>query len=110
MKTFFEINSDEFVNEAISVIKGLDTPFNSHQFIQKFAAQNEATYIEWLYRAIDPSSDGQGTFEKIHQQIAKRLLHCSEKGLLPIRKNDKKVDDTNVFRNTNKVTEWEKIK
>lgn len=107
MKTFFEINSDEFVAAALKVIEELNSPFNSHDFFEKFAAQNEATYIEWLYRAIDPDSDGQGTFEKIHQQIAKKLLHCSEKGLLPIRKNDKKVDDTNVFRNTNKVTEWE---
>lgn len=109
MKTFFEINSDEFVAAALKVIEELNSPFNSHDFFEKFAAQNEATYIEWLYRAIDPDSDGQGTFEKIHQQIAKRLLRCSEKGLLPIRKIGN-VAGVNVFGNPDEIAMWEKIK
>lgn len=107
MKTFFERNLDaSFVDAAMSVIGELNTSFSSHEFIQKFAKQNEAVYVEWLYNAKDSQN---GAFQTVHQEMGRRLLNCSKKGLLPIRKIGN-VAGVNVFGNPDEIAMWEKIK
>lgn len=105
MNRCYQINSDWFVNEAISIIEELDTPFNSHEFIKKFAEKNEAVYVEWLYNA---KNCKKGAFWNVHAEIGRKLMHCSITDILPIRKI-REVKDINIFGNPDKVVEWKKL-
>ncbi len=89
------------LNEVRSVIENeMDIEFNSHQFIERFAYNNEAIYISWLNKSI-----GKGAFQTVHSQIAKFLSQNKE--VLRISKNGRD-GSINVFGNTTSVQFWKK--
>jgi hypothetical protein len=60
------------------IVDNLDSSFDSHRFIQKFAKRFEADYIDFLnnYR-------GEGAFQKVHEQIASALRrHEADLGIV----------------------------
>ncbi|MBO4777662.1 MAG: hypothetical protein J5588_04135 [Bacteroidales bacterium] len=94
-----EKNLDLNIAIALEIIRELPNTFDSHDFIKKYAKQNEIQYIHELY--------SYGSFRTYHLQIGKELLRLSENGALPIIKiMETKSED--VFGNIDEIAKWRK--
>ena len=94
---FFAQNIDSIRTE---IVDNLNSPFDSHQFDQKFAQRFEADYIGFLndYR-------GDGAFREVHKQIAQSLSRYE--AVLGLTKTGK-VRSPNIFGEITEVERWEK--
>jgi hypothetical protein len=80
------------------IINTLQRPFDSHEFIRKFAKMYEREYVEFLYEYLNSTP-----FMTVHLQIAKFLSgHQTE---LNIRRNGK-VSTPNVFGENTDNEQW----
>ncbi len=87
-------------NEIKDIIENLNSPFNSHDFIERLTHKFEGEYIEYLnyYK-------GKGAFRTVHGIIAKYLSESSN--LFNIKKENK-VKNKNVFGDFDYIQEWSK--
>lgn len=102
IKSYLE-NLLSSTNDIQDIIDGLDTTFNSHQFIEKFAHTHEEEYIDMLVQY-----KGKKAFKTVHSQIAKFLKAHSGKAPLNIRDTGTTIN-LNVFGNVTEVHVWVKI-
>ena len=96
--SFLSFNQDAI---KMRIIKAMDSPFNSHDFIEKFAELYETEYIDFLNQY-----KGNNAFRTVHSQIGKFLKeHENELEIIGSGKTNNK----NVFGNLNGIEKWEKI-
>ena len=93
--------SSNQIKIKMRIINIMDNPFNSHDFIEKFAELYETEYIDFLNQY-----KGNNAFRTVHSQIGKYLKeHENELGILGSGKTNNK----NVFGNLNGIEKWEKV-
>ncbi len=92
---------DKNIPEIRLIISELNTVFNSHDFLKKFAKRFERDYINFLNDHF-----GNEAFRNIHSQIAKYLSENST--TLQIHKKQR-VKSENIFGETDEIQEWEKV-
>ena len=97
LKDFLQRNISHLQNDIISE---LETEFNSHDFIKKFAKRFEGDYIDFLN-----NYKGQDAFRTVHSQIAKFL--ADNEADLNICKTQK-VRSENVFGEMDEIQGWKK--
>ena len=97
IKDFMQQNISHLRNDIISE---LESKFNSHDFIKKFAKRFESDYVNFLnnYR-------GSDAFRTVNSQIAKFL--ADNELSLNIHKTQK-VKSENVFGQIDEIQGWRK--
>ena len=97
IKDFMQTNINHLRNDIISE---LESKFNSHDFIKKFAKRFEGDYILFLN-----NYSGSDAFRTVNSQIAKFLADNETR--LNIHKTQK-VKSENVFGEIDEIQGWKK--
>jgi len=98
--TITEFMTSKIANIQI-IIKNLDSPFKTHDFIEKFKKEFELNYVNFLGQYKDKNAHFA-----VHTQIGKFLSNNST--TLRIQKTNK-VSSKNVFGKINLIQQWIKL-